>query len=393
MPVSDAPDRGDFPVAGTENSPRSVARYVAIGDSQSEGLADEDGRGGYRGWADRFAELLTAESPHLQYANLAIRGRLLGAIRDEQLGPALDLEPDLVTVMGGLNDLIRPKVDIDALAAVLDDMFGAARSAGATVVTNTFPDPSSVVPMFRWLGPRVAAYNARIREAATRHGALLVDFAAHGVGTDRRIWSRDRIHATALGHSLIAAAFADTLGVAGQGHWRTPLPPEPRPALPRRIAGELRWLAGDVAPWIARRLRGRSTGDAITAKRPRLVPVAPLYHLVAPGDWPARGEYRPASLAAEGFVHLSFADQVEGPANRYYRDAAELVAVELDPMRIDAELRIEDSYGGGTAYPHAYGPLPAAAVVAVHPMTRGAEGQWRFSRRAGSAAAAASPGR
>ncbi|MBN9621317.1 MAG: SGNH/GDSL hydrolase family protein, partial [Actinobacteria bacterium] len=66
-----------------------MGRYIAIGDSQTEGLLDEDGRGGYRGWADRFAELLAVENPYLRYANLAIRGRRLDAIRDEQLAPAL----------------------------------------------------------------------------------------------------------------------------------------------------------------------------------------------------------------------------------------------------------------------------------------------------------------
>src|SRR4051794_17454894 len=84
------------------------ARYVAIGDSQTEGLLDPDGRGGYRGWADRFAEILTGVSPHLSYANLAVRGRLLGAIRAEQVGTAVAMEPDIATVMGGLNDVLRP---------------------------------------------------------------------------------------------------------------------------------------------------------------------------------------------------------------------------------------------------------------------------------------------
>jgi len=141
-------------------------RYVAVGDSQTEGLNDPDGRGGFRGWADRFAVLLTATSPHLQYANLAIRGRLMGAIRDEQLAPALAMQPDLMTVMGGLNDMMRPSVDLDVVAGHLDAMVAAARATGATVLTNTFPDPTSIAPLFRRLAPRVAAYNDRIRAVA-----------------------------------------------------------------------------------------------------------------------------------------------------------------------------------------------------------------------------------
>jgi uncharacterized protein (DUF952 family)/lysophospholipase L1-like esterase len=363
-------------------------RYVALGDSQTEGLNDADGRGGFRGWADRFAVLLTATSPHLQYANLAVRGRLMGAIRDEQLAAALAMQPDLVTVMGGLNDMLRPSVDLDEVAGQLAAMVAAARESGATVLTNTFPDPTTVAPLFRRLAPRVAAYNERIRAVAAAHEAIVVDFAAHGVGTDRRIWSPDRIHANPYGHSLIAAAFADALGLAGADHWRVPLPPSAPAARFRRAATEARWLGRDVAPWMLRRLRGRSSGDGITAKRPRLLPVASLFHIVAPTDWPARGEYRPASLADQGFVHLSFADQVEGVANAIYRDAPDLVVVELDPVALDSDVLVEDSYGAGVAFPHAYGPLPVSAAVAGHPLVRSADGTWTFVIRDGAGAAA-----
>lgn len=365
----------------------TYSRYVAIGDSQTEGLNDPDGRGGYRGWADRFATLVAETSPHLQYANLAIRGKLLGAIHGEQLEPALALRPDLLTVMGGLNDLIRPSVDVDTLAAHLDAMLAAGHAAGATVLTNTFPDPSAVAPLFRRLAPRVAAYNERIRAVAADHGALLVDFAARGAGTDLRIWSPDRIHANPLGHRLIAAGFADTLGLPGLAGWADPLPTAARVGAVRRAAGELRWLGRDVAPWALRRVRGRSSADGRTPKRPRLVPLGPIFHLVAPDDWPAAGEYRPPSLASEGFVHFSFADQVEGTANRLYRDAASLVVVELDALAAEAEIRVEDSYGTGTEFPHVYGPVRVAAAVAVHPLVRVADGGWRFTPDRGSAVA------
>jgi uncharacterized protein (DUF952 family)/lysophospholipase L1-like esterase len=366
-------------------------RYVALGDSQTEGLNDPDGRGGFRGWADRFADAVAVDSPQLQYANLAVRGRLVGAIRREQLAPALALQPDLATVMGGLNDLMRSSVDLDAVAGDLDAMLAALRATGATVLTNTFPDPSEIAPLFRRLAPRIAAYNERIRRVAADRGALVVDFATHGVGTDLRTWSPDRIHANPLGHALIAAGFADTLGLPGFSGWADPLPTVARASALRRAGVELRWLGGDVAPWMLRRLRGRSSGDGITAKRPRLVPVAPLFHIVAPSDWPVTGYYRPPSLAEQGFVHFSFADQVAGPANALYRDEPELVVVEIDPMAVDAEIRVEDSYGEGAAFPHVYGPIPVAAAVATHPLGRDAGGRWTFSPD--RAAAAASPGR
>ena len=106
-----------------------------------------------------------------------------------------------------------------------------------------------------------------------------------------------------------------------------------------------------------------------------------LFHLVAPDVWAravAAGEYRPASLAGEGFVHFSFADQVSGTANLLYRDEPELVVVEVDPAGVGAELRVEDSYGSGTEFPHVYGPVPTAAAVAVHPLRRAVDGDWVF---------------
>jgi uncharacterized protein (DUF952 family)/lysophospholipase L1-like esterase len=382
---------GGGPVPGAGDDIAVFERYVALGDSQTEGLIDPDGRGGYRGWADRLAETLAAGSPHLQYANLAVRGRLMGQIRAEQLGPALAQRPDVVTVMGGLNDVLRPAFDLDAVVGDLEAMLGALRDTGATVLTNTFPDIAAIAPVLRRLGPRVDAFNAAIRAAARRHDARVVDFAGRGVGTDLRIWSADRIHANALGHALIAAAFADALAVPGYADWSEPLPDAVRQQRRHRLGGEARWLGRTVVPWLLRRARGRSSGDGITAKRPRLVPVASLFHLVAPGDWPATGWYAPPSLAAEGFVHLSFADQVAGSANRHYGDAAELAAVELDPAALPARIAVEDSYGGGTAFPHVYGPVPAGAAVAVHPLDRGPDGAWAFNPV--PAGVAASPGR
>lgn len=87
-------------------------RYVALGDSQTEGVGDGDDTLGLRGWADRLAEQLTTVNPGLQYANLAVRGRVAGQVRAEQLEPALALRPDLATVVAGVNDLLRPRFDV-----------------------------------------------------------------------------------------------------------------------------------------------------------------------------------------------------------------------------------------------------------------------------------------
>lgn len=113
-----------------------------------------------------------------------------------------------------------------------------------------------------------------------------------------------------------------------------------------------------------------------------------LFHLIDPDAWGTVGaQYRPDSLTSEGFVHFSFAEQVAGSANRHYADAAQLVAVEFDSDDLPDELKVEDSYGSGTAFPHLYAPVPTTAARAVHPLRRDGGGAWVFSPNAEDAAA------
>src|SRR5258708_24535413 len=124
-------------------------RYVAIGDSTVEGLDDPDGRGGYRGWADRLAQRLAAEQGSVLYANLAIRGRTTRQIRRQQLDAALAMQPDLAAVVSGTNDLLRPRFDPVALRDDVEAMQSALAGAGATVITFTLPDLGDVMPLAR----------------------------------------------------------------------------------------------------------------------------------------------------------------------------------------------------------------------------------------------------
>lgn len=251
-------------------------RYVALGDSQTEGVGDGDDTRGLRGWADRLAELVAEGSPDLHYANLAVRGRLAGQVRAEQLAPALALRPDLATVVAGVNDLLRPRFDADQVAGHLEAMFAALTAQGARVATLTFPDLTRLIPVARPVAPRIVALNARIREAARPHGVTVVETGHHPVVTDPRLWSPDRLHAAPLGHARIAAAVAEALAVPGSdASWSHPIPGPSVPAAtgPRAAVAELAWLASFLTPWIARRLRGRSSGDGRTAKRPVLLPV------------------------------------------------------------------------------------------------------------------------
>ncbi|GHC73608.1 lysophospholipase [Nocardiopsis terrae] len=249
-------------------------RYVALGDSQTEGLGDGDEESGYRGWADRLAERLAATGARVDYANLAVRGRLAEQVRTEQLEDALELRPDVATVFAGVNDLIRPGYDAGAVVGHLETMFAELTGVGARVATLTFPDIARIAPLARPLVPRVLDFNARVREAAERHGVAVADTALHEVATDRRLWRGDRLHCSPEGHERIAGAVAHALGIPGSDDsWADPLPPLPAPGVLRTVAAEVRWLGSFLGPWVVRRVRGRSSGDGRTAKRPAPLPV------------------------------------------------------------------------------------------------------------------------
>jgi lysophospholipase L1-like esterase len=249
-------------------------RYVALGDSTTEGMDDRRPDGTYRGWADRLAECLSEANPGLLYANLAVRGRRISQVREEQLGPALALEPDFATVVAGLNDLLRRRYDPVATAGHLEAMLTALQRGGATVLTFTLPDLASVVPLARVFRPRLSAYNAAIREIGARTGAIVVDIAAEPVSSDPRLWSVDRLHASTLGHERIAAALCHALGLDEDRSWADPLPLAGRRPPHALVAAEVTWARTYFTPWLVRRIRGRSSGDGRTAKRPELGPMA-----------------------------------------------------------------------------------------------------------------------
>lgn len=250
-------------------------RYVALGDSGTEGVGDRPyPDGAERGWADRLAELLATANPELLYANLAVRGRRIAEVHAQQLGPALALEPDLVTVVAGVNDIIRSRFDLDGSLALMDEMLRALGDTGATVVTATYPDLSALIPAARLVRRRFQLFNAGLRDLAARRGALLVEAEDFPVLADPRLWCADRLHLSPEGHQGLASATARTLGLA---HTE----PEPGAALPtapvgsrrRRLQEDVMWARAFLLPWIHRRLTGRSSGDGRYAKRPELSPL------------------------------------------------------------------------------------------------------------------------
>ena len=253
-------------------------RMVAIGDSFTEGVGDPDpaAPNGLRGWADRVAQVLASQVDDFAYANLAVRGKLIGQIVADQIEPALALQPDLVTFSAGGNDVIRPGADPDAVAQQFEDAVVRLGSQGATVVVFTGID-TSFTPVFRGIRGRVAIYNENIRAIADRYDCIVADQWALKEVQDMRFFDDDRLHYNALGHHEVARMVLRTLNVPND---LQPMQPDPQPLRTWREArtGDLVWAREYLVPWVLRRVRHQSSGDNVTAKRPEALPV----EIVAP---------------------------------------------------------------------------------------------------------------
>ena len=258
-------------------------RYVAIGDSSTEGLEDPDGLGGYRGWADRLAQhIADAQDEPLEYANLAIRGLRMKEIRVSQLDDALEMRPDLLTVFGGVNDIIAGPCDFDSIRANYVIIFGQARRQGCTVLSFTMPDPSTINPLGRYWRDRAAKLNHIIRTEAESQGVLVMDFEQYAVAEDPRLWFEDHLHGNELGHQTVAAALAWRLGIDGfDERWADPLEGDlNRPTGREKFRGDVDWARNYVGPWLSKGIRGVRQGRGVQRKRP--VPtVVPKSHVRA----------------------------------------------------------------------------------------------------------------
>lgn len=246
-------------------------RYVAIGDSFTEGVGDPDPTGTheFRGWSDRVAEVMAARSPEFGYANLAIRGKKMGQIVDEQLDDCLALQPDLVTVYAGANDLIRPSVDVDAVIEAYDAMLARLADSGATVMVWTAADTRGS-GIFGALRGRFAVYNELVREIADARGLVLLDYWRLKDYRDLRMWEFDRIHMSSPGHLRMAIEVLDVLGVP-HDLIAEDLGPEPEVTAAEDCEIKRKWRREFAYPWISRRVRGISTGDGLPPKYPTLL--------------------------------------------------------------------------------------------------------------------------
>jgi lysophospholipase L1-like esterase len=262
-----------------------MTRIVTLGDSITLGMGDPLPGGGWRGWA----EILAAGLPDPELHNIAVLGAQAKHVERDQLPVALELRPDIASVVVGINDTLRAGFDPVRTGQSVARTVAALRASGATVLTMRLPDPARMFGLpgglARPLSRRMDAVNGEIDRVAAGYGTLHWDASVDPETYDRRNWSVDRLHPNERGHRLIACRFWDALAAAGH---QLAAPPSPEPASPpptRR--NEMMWMATKGTKWFLRR-----SVDLI----PYMLFMAAREWLAGPKDWlpSADAEWLPA---------------------------------------------------------------------------------------------------
>lgn len=248
---------------------------VSVGDSFTEGMCDDTRPdGSFRGWADRVAERLAADDPHLRYANLAVRGKLIRQIERDQVPVAAKMDADLITLAGGLNDVLRPRCDMAVVEASVRSCFQQLHTDKNTLVMFRPTDPRRRMRGSQRLMPAVNRLVELVDEFGAEPNVVVVDLFGARVFDDPRMWDEDRLHFSPEGHRRVAEAVLQALGAEPSFDWRAGLAPaRPKPWFQARKQ-DLRWLRVYLLPWIGRRITGKSSGDGRLAKRPEPAPVS-----------------------------------------------------------------------------------------------------------------------
>ena len=245
-------------------------RFIALGDSFTEGMQDERVDGHYRGWADRVAQALATEVPGFTYVNLAVRGKLVGQVIDDQIPIALQWiegPETLVSFHAGANDLLRPGYDS---ALVLPKYQKAVRQLAATgcqiMVFTAIERVAKSGKMQEIWESRFSAFNNVVRATAAEVGGIVLEAAADPEIGSRRFLDKDRLHLNPAGHNRVAQGVLQKLGGPHDPNWRTELPPLPPRSFFAKIYDDLRWFVTFLIPWMSRRIRGVSSGDGRSPK-------------------------------------------------------------------------------------------------------------------------------
>jgi lysophospholipase L1-like esterase len=247
-------------------------RFIALGDSFTEGMTDEIIDGNFRGWADRVADVLSKESSEFTYVNLAIRGKLVKQVAEDQVPQALPFingKETLVSFHAGANDVLRPNYKPENVFPIYNEAVRKLAATGATLMLFTVLERTGNTGKTAdmW-AERFGTFNKNVRAMAAEVGAIIVDANEEKFLSDRRLLAFDRLHLNDLGHDRVAQGVLEVLGMPFNPSWRTPLPPaKPTPWLVKK-ALSIAWFFSFALPWIWRRIRGKSSGDGRSAKYP-----------------------------------------------------------------------------------------------------------------------------
>lgn len=238
-------------------------RFVAIGDSFTEGVGDERPDGSARGWADLAAEGWAASRGEpIEYANLAIRGKLVWPIVREQLEPALALKPTHLSFNGGGNDMLRPRTTAAHVANAFSHVLRRCDEEGVRLILLSGANPSAHLPMGQVVRRRGDELSAAVLQRVQGRDDIVraLNWPDAELSTSP-YWSEDRLHMNARGHHRVAARVLEALGERAPEDWWS------LPALPEaRGLGRRDYFREHLGPWLRRRMTGTSSGDGRAPK-------------------------------------------------------------------------------------------------------------------------------
>ena len=250
----------------------SFQRFIVCGDSYSEGMSDEIIDGNYRGWADRVADVMAQANPDFTYVNLAIRGKLIKQVVEDQVPEALKYvtgRDTLVSFHAGANDALRPGFQADVVNELYKATVRAIADSGATVMLFTVLEKTGNKGKGSEIWEkRFSQFNTAVREVGSEVGAIVVDANEEHFLSDRRFLAFDRLHLNAIGHNRCAQAVLEKLNLPFDPAWRTPLPPAKKTPWIAEKAITVAWFFVFALPWILRRIQGKSSGDGRSPKYP-----------------------------------------------------------------------------------------------------------------------------
>ncbi|MEC0093493.1 SGNH/GDSL hydrolase family protein [Paenibacillus macquariensis] len=188
--------------------------FVALGDSFTEGIGDTVEGAELKSWVDRFAHLHT---PELQYTNLAKRGLVTHEVRLKQLEQALALQPDLVSLIAGANDILKGRWNRDEYKTDMELMINRLHKSGADIIIANLPDFTVRLPLpveqQHVVKAQLIEANEIIQSLSNEYKLYHIDCWNHPMAKDNTLWSKDLIHPNSRGYRVIAETIFNHVSV------------------------------------------------------------------------------------------------------------------------------------------------------------------------------------